>query len=760
MSALTAILPFVSRCSAITHGLYRLATQTKAASNILKTAKSINSLALVVKQLGTVIKEDDRIPSAEALETLEDVLDQCTTLLSEVERLFPHLADTEGYGTKHGDNTSRLPLDAAVVARLHYLLSHLASLRATLAVMLQTLNTAQSVMWARERPTVSPTECARAVANEKQQLEALVIEQQMTILLASKLNEMSRSDAKLLMDRDSSQSLAAVDHDLLQPASLFKYQDKFLATLDIHDSSEEQWLPAVCSVSRSQLERLLDRWTRLRRFEEILQHEEQKARAQKRETQQPSVESDSEDDDMSTGPTPVPQRPDTVQPLFAETQTLPIPIRNGNRPASPMTPSSSYGGSVSSAGNYLPIPVDSRYTETAPRSSASTLPVEAAAAVEAKDKDDDVDLGIPWTLNTRRHYWKYIDNKMHDSNTDAAPSEALSDRNCWVEILASWVCKEAIREAGYKFTRMQKEVRDGRRTRFETCFCIEHPLTFRQVEELVERTVDIYRKTQGPSPPPNPPSHANPRRSSFERGSRPTVSPQVSFDRNRTPKPNKYQQPQKPHTSYPPPPPLDRSISMPSPAPRYPENPRSSNLYLPLPNGAAPISIPPPQPPLQPQPVAGQIPQPHIYNTHLQQQQQQQNSIYSSPHTLYPPTLPHRPMTANLQPLDTHAPFQSEHPPHPSSAQHSPYRQAFPPQDPSRYTQNRRYEYYSSMSSDSDSAAGRSKSSRRRSKSRRRVEDNGMRSGRSRRKEGHSGATKAMMGVAGLTALLDGLVGI
>ena len=77
------------------------------------------------------------------------MLGQCATLLGEIEHLSPRLADTEEHGTGHDDSMSRLPLDAAVVARLQYLLSHLASLRATLAVMLQTLSTAQSVMWAR-----------------------------------------------------------------------------------------------------------------------------------------------------------------------------------------------------------------------------------------------------------------------------------------------------------------------------------------------------------------------------------------------------------------------------------------------------------------------------------------------------------------------------------------------------------------------------------------------------------------------------------
>lgn len=70
MAVLAAILPLVSRSSALALELYRLAAgEPEAAKELVKTAKSISNLALIVKQVGTIVKEDDRLPS-------EDVSDK------------------------------------------------------------------------------------------------------------------------------------------------------------------------------------------------------------------------------------------------------------------------------------------------------------------------------------------------------------------------------------------------------------------------------------------------------------------------------------------------------------------------------------------------------------------------------------------------------------------------------------------------------------------------------------------------------------
>jgi len=66
MAVLAAILPLVSRSSTLALELYRFAAaEPDTTKDLIRTAKSINNLALIVKQVGTIIKEDDRLLSAE-----------------------------------------------------------------------------------------------------------------------------------------------------------------------------------------------------------------------------------------------------------------------------------------------------------------------------------------------------------------------------------------------------------------------------------------------------------------------------------------------------------------------------------------------------------------------------------------------------------------------------------------------------------------------------------------------------------------------
>lgn len=66
MAVLAAILPLVSQSSALALVLYHLAAaDAHTAKELLEAAKAISNLALIVKEVGTIIKEDDRLPSAE-----------------------------------------------------------------------------------------------------------------------------------------------------------------------------------------------------------------------------------------------------------------------------------------------------------------------------------------------------------------------------------------------------------------------------------------------------------------------------------------------------------------------------------------------------------------------------------------------------------------------------------------------------------------------------------------------------------------------
>lgn len=66
MAVLAAILPVVSRSSCLALELYQLAALSPGESKqFVKVAKAINNFASILKQVGTIIKEDDRLPSYE-----------------------------------------------------------------------------------------------------------------------------------------------------------------------------------------------------------------------------------------------------------------------------------------------------------------------------------------------------------------------------------------------------------------------------------------------------------------------------------------------------------------------------------------------------------------------------------------------------------------------------------------------------------------------------------------------------------------------
>jgi hypothetical protein len=237
---------------------------------------------------------------------------------------------------------------------------------------------------------VSPKQAAKAVTNEKIQLQTLIIEQQMSILTAmSKYELVPRQDTRLLMESDSSQSLVltGTDNTSLKPKYLHQYQDKYLASLEITGSAEEVWLPTVYNIAGPRTEQLLHKWTTLPEFDERLRDAERKARNQKHENLQATVESDSEEEerrrhrrDGTGSASPPSQRTGSVQPLFTDTTVLPIPVP-GSRlvPSAPVSPAAS----PRTPRTILELP-------SSDRSSIGSLPVEAAAAMEAHEEDEDL----------------------------------------------------------------------------------------------------------------------------------------------------------------------------------------------------------------------------------------------------------------------------------------------------------------------------------------------------------------------------------
>lgn len=67
MSVLDSILPVVSRSTSLALELYRVAASSpsEVARDLVKAAGEANNFASVLKQVGTIIKEDDALPSHE-----------------------------------------------------------------------------------------------------------------------------------------------------------------------------------------------------------------------------------------------------------------------------------------------------------------------------------------------------------------------------------------------------------------------------------------------------------------------------------------------------------------------------------------------------------------------------------------------------------------------------------------------------------------------------------------------------------------------
>jgi hypothetical protein len=65
MGVLETILPAVARSSSVSLEIYRVLalSPNEAARDLIKSARAVNNFASILKQIGTIIKEDDRLPS-------------------------------------------------------------------------------------------------------------------------------------------------------------------------------------------------------------------------------------------------------------------------------------------------------------------------------------------------------------------------------------------------------------------------------------------------------------------------------------------------------------------------------------------------------------------------------------------------------------------------------------------------------------------------------------------------------------------------
>ncbi|OJD32764.1 uncharacterized protein BKCO1_3600024 [Diplodia corticola] len=522
MAEFAPIIQVVAWGTKLSLSLYDFAIQNHSATrDANRIAKSVSLFSLMLKQVGTLLREDVASPSPESYETVQDITllaQHAFAAIDEVLASRPQPNDPDGSAS-----SPPRKLDLVSKSKLHYLLAYVDALNSTLSVMLQAFYTVRVIAWSRSRQDRAPASAADAVANERSQLEVLVIEQQLLLLDVSEAHDEYRRSRDFAASPSNSvhsdhRDLATDQDRTPSPSTLEKYKDQSIKTADFPVNVTES-SALVRSISSRFSNDILHRWTRLSHIERRLSAAEEypgtlpkiQQGLQRRDSYQPRVESESEDeasphltqrDSEVTSPRPQ-GTPSFHQAGAMERNALPIPaagIQN-LRSSAPFSPGGTYA-CLSPSTAYLPAgasparSLNSGYFPSSPRASLNAIGPNQGPAPEVRERATSNGLGIPWRLWQGSNRWDFVDDQVMNSNTQMPVEKAYAERNSWTEIMQTWVRREAIEEARYSFNQVQKEIPDGKRTRFETCFCIGKALTYTEIRGLVDRSVELFRQAQ------------------------------------------------------------------------------------------------------------------------------------------------------------------------------------------------------------------------------------------------------------------------
>jgi hypothetical protein len=558
----TTILQMVAWGTRLSFGLYDFSANVPPASgDIDSLAKEVNLLSLVLRQIGSNLKEEGGMTSERAFNTVIACLEQCRVVFVQIEQLVPVRALQDAPGndpllTKR--LRTELNWTPLCQSQSQYLLAYSESLKMTLSVMLQTLYTAKITLWSRSVMTRPPIKASKtnhvhrtqvsqlaadAVVTERLQMETLVIEQQLSILRTNRryrqLNEQLQSTRTFAPEFSP------------HPRGLNSYQDPSL-THNFPSSVEGGDLTMVRRISAPLIDTLLFRWTKLFTMESRMREQPPfrstgstsklphgSFRIQTRLNKQPSIpgSSVSSEDEAEIG-----MGPKLNLSTHTTSGIYPIPTRPSFRGIS----RASQLLAQESSSLHALTTVEEGSGELHPSTTASALPkiippqhwrqdILRSRARSIKDYSDNVDEGfvgsnsstlgsdaspknnyipqqqqqqpqsislrraIPWRLRLRQNYWDFLDNNLTSSNTPNTPQSAHYDRNTITEIMSEFVSRDALREGHYYYTRVKKETGDGSRVRLESCYCIEGALSFNEIVRLVDLTTTIRFP-----PPPRP----------------------------------------------------------------------------------------------------------------------------------------------------------------------------------------------------------------------------------------------------------------
>lgn len=487
---------------------------------------------------------------------MKDLLDQCQLVFWEIENVVPvrGIRDEKGAPTGQGIQNAKWSWTDVSRAKARYLLGMLEALKMILSVMLQTIYLAKKIAWPRQQRSQVASE---AVDIERLQLRSLVIEHQLSLIRMTKLYhefQLCKSVASPPPHQPNIPAVISGEERCPTPHALNQYQEAWLLEQPPSRNEAEDVI-RIQQISSQYCDIALQRWTNLDEIQNRLAELEDISRRRllltapmdaRRRSQQPTVESESEEDDevprlkvpkprqSTPGPILMPMEEIDEHAVssprtFSSALGIPTPSSPGNlmppqqsprsfstgSPINPFFPASPTQGRPHSRRSPGPSPLSS------PRSSFSNISVtgdqpaprpttafknvhspaspnnEAPPVQQPKPAQQRKAPGVSWRLRKRDKglYWDFVDSTCIDANTSKSPPETtLLDRTIVTEIFERWVRRWALEEAGLEYMAVNRENPDSRRTKLERCWVIQRALSYPEVKQLHRRTLEMDRR--------------------------------------------------------------------------------------------------------------------------------------------------------------------------------------------------------------------------------------------------------------------------
>jgi hypothetical protein len=382
-----------------------------------------------------------------------------------------------------------------------------------------------------------------AVVVERLQTESLVIEQQLALIRSYRLYDTFTNQVRnaplRLSQNPLSQALIKRDENGPKPSALVLYQEPTLAQRQ-PSINEAEDLSQVRMISSPFVDQLLSRWTRMHVIEKQLQidqrprQERRRELAERRNWQAPYMESDPESE-MKDRKRPSRLHLTTEDPILMHVNepraNMSSPMSAAPRsgaslqpPGGPFSPQPSHSWGPTSGGYFPQTSRDGARPRgspgpspcTSPRVSFSSTgePQRPQTAFKAEQSESRSQAPPPrqpvrWRLRINQWCWDYHDDEQIQSNTNMPPEKAIKtvsrDTNAITEVFQEHVSREAIRDRGYEYTKVERDCTIDGRPAKELIYCIDRALRYDQVLRLVDFTERIRNPdTTLPSSPHSP----------------------------------------------------------------------------------------------------------------------------------------------------------------------------------------------------------------------------------------------------------------